>query len=314
MEYCQLGRTTLNISRLSLGTVALGLNYGIAPNSKKGAAPPELSESIALIHQALDAGINFLDTARAYGNSEEVVGLALRGRRDEAIITTKANCFEDGVPLRGDALRERIRSSIRQSLDLLKTDYVDVLMLHSAPIELLEGGEALAMLAEVRDEGLTRHIGASTYGSDAPRMAIEQGAEVLQVAYSVLDQRMGDEIFPLATERGVGMVVRSVYLKGVLTERAEQLPDHLEKLKQISREYRQLTSEQGIDPAQAALRFVLSQDEVSTALVGVRNQTELQLALDAAEAGGLPNDLLAQVTSLRIEEEELLNPGYWGIP
>ena len=124
----------------------------------------------------------------------------------------------------------------------------------------------------------------------------------------------GDEIFPLAKERGVGMVVRSVYLKGALTERAEQLPDHLEKLKQISREYRQLTSQQGIDPAQAALRFVLSQDEVSTALVGVRNQTELQLALDAAEAGGLPDDLLAQVTSLRIEEEELLNPGYWGIP
>ncbi|MAS33935.1 MAG: hypothetical protein CL610_08005 [Anaerolineaceae bacterium] len=315
MELRQLGRTGLQISSLSLGTVGLGLNYGIAAGSTTGAPPPQRSESVALIHRALDSGINFLDTARAYGDSEAVVGEALRGRREQAIVTTKVNCFDaQAKPLRGAALRERIHTSIRESLKLLQTDYVDLLMLHSAPVELLDGGEALDMLATVKAEGLTRSIGASTYGSDAPRLAIEQGAEALQVAYNVLDQRMADEIFPLAQARGVGMIVRSVYLKGVLTDRAEDLPDHLDALRQLSRQYRQLTGQFGIDPAQAALRFVLSNPDVSTALVGVIRQHELDVALDAAAVGVLPDDLLQPLTAMRIEEEKLLNPGYWGIP
>lgn len=314
VAYVQLGNSSLRVSRLSLGTVALGLNYGIAADSSAGAAPPELAEAIALIQHALASGLNFLDTARGYGNSEAVLGQALRGRRDQAVIATKVNCLDNGQPLRGAALRERIRSSIRESLTLLQTDHVDVLMIHSAPVALLEQGEALALLAEVRAEGLTRVIGASTYGSEAPRLAIEQGAEALQVAFNVLDQRMADEIFPLAQQRGVGMVVRSVYLKGALTEQAENLPAHLEPLKALSRQFRQLAAQYDLDPAQAALRFALSRADISTVLVGVRSQSELDIALAAAAAGDLPAALLAQLATLRSEEETLLNPSYWGIP
>jgi len=315
MDYRPLGQTGLRVSSLSLGTVELGLNYGIARNASDGLPPPTRSDAVRLIRQALDAGISLIDTARGYGSSEAVVGEALRGRRASTFIATKVSCMaDDGSPLRGDALRRRIQDSIHTSLATLQTDHVDLLMIHSAPPELLQAGEALAMLAECRQAGLTRSFGASTYGAESPRLAIEQGAQALQIAYNVLDQRMADEIFPLAQARGVGMIIRSVYLKGALTDRAEDLPERLEPLKALSRRFRERARQHGIEPAQAALRFVLSRGDVSSVLVGVRDSAELSAALSAAEAGALPPPLLDALQPLRTDEETLLNPSYWGIP
>lgn len=316
MEYRQLGQTGLSVSHLSLGTVSLGLRYGIEKD-QEGLPPPSLDDAARLLHKAVDAGLNFIDTARAYGNSEEVLGRVLAERRKEILLATKVHCLDDERrPLRGEALRQRIQTSIETSLRQLNTEYVDVLMIHSAPVELLAEAEALAMLEEVRMQGLTRHIGASTYGAEAPRLAMEQGAEVLQVAYNVLDRRMEEEIFPLASQKGVGIVARSIYLKGALTERAEDLPVHLEPLKERSRRFRAAAA--GLTPpltaVDAALRFVLTNRDVGTVLVGVRSEAELDMALVAAEAGPLPAEAMKQIGSLQWHESPLLDPSTWGMP
>lgn len=316
MNYRRLGRTELLLSEISLGTVELGLNYGIAPDGA-GLAPPSAAEATRLLHQALDAGLNFIDTARAYGTSEEIIGQALSPeRRNQLYLATKVACLgPGGQPLSGEALRQQMRQSIAISLRYLRTDWVDLLLLHDASVPALESGEAVAVLKEFQAEGLTRYIGASTYGLEAPRLAITQGVEALQVAYNVLDQTLADEIFPLAQAQGVGLIIRSIFLKGALTDRAEDLPPHLESLKQRSRAFRQFVA--GLTPplpaAQAALRFALARPEIATILVGVRTGPELDEALQAATTGPLSPDVMAQLQAMRWSDP-LLNPGRWGIP
>lgn len=310
----RLGHTDLIVSSLSLGTVSLGAAYGISPDHA-GMPPPTFEESARLLHQALDQGINFIDTARAYGSSEAVIGRALKMRRREICIATKINALDAaGQPLRGDDLRRRAEESLLISLEQLQTDYVDLLMLHSAPPALLADGEALAALRAIQARGLARYIGASTYGAEAAQMAMAQGVDALQVAYNVLDQRMAAQVFPLAVQRGVGIIVRSVYLKGALTERAEDLPGHLEPLKQLSRQYRQVTASFDLPPADAALRFALSHPHISTVLVGVRTSAELTQAVQAAQQGPLSPETYDQFAALRCDDPALVDPTTWGIP
>lgn len=325
MEYRNLGNTDMKVSVLGLGTVALGMNYGITPITEEGSqdkqsgmTPPTDTEAIRLVHYALDQGVNFIDTARAYGRSEEILGKALHDRRDRVILATKLGCYDaNGQLLSGDALRQHMEDSIITSLRLLQTDYIDQLMLHSAPVDLLKNGEVIGILRDFQQRGLTRTIGASTYGTEAPKAAIAQGVDALQVAYNILDQRMADEIFPLAQSREIAVVVRSVFLKGALTSRADDLPASLNELKVKSETIKQFST--GLAPShtrvQAALRFVLSQANVSTALVGVTSITELNASLEVAHLGPFTADVLAQFEQLRWDDKpDMLNPGTWGIP
>jgi len=322
MQYRPLGNSGLTVSALSLGTVALGLAYGIAPdkaqvNGQGRNAPPTLSESTRLIHQAIDAGINFIDTARGYGRSEEVLGHALQDRRDKVILATKVSGYDpQGKLLQGDSLRQHMEESIATSLRLLRTDTIDLLMLHSAPVELLQDGEAIQLLAQFKQKGLARTIGASTYGSKAPRLAIKLGLDALQVAYNILDQRLADEILPLAEAKGVGIIVRSIFLKGALTPKVNNLPDHLAALKQQSDKVKAYA--QTMTPPQTrielALSFVLSQPNIATALVGVRNESELAASLKAASEPPLADEVLKRLAMLRWDNSDMLNPGNWNLP
>jgi aryl-alcohol dehydrogenase-like predicted oxidoreductase len=321
MRYRRLGRTGLLVSELALGTVELGLAYGIAPASANdpaaGELPPTPAEAIRLIQQALDAGLNFIDTARAYGSSETVIGQALPGRRDQVYLATKVGCTAAEQALTGPALARCIRDSLTTSLAELRTDWVDLLLLHSAPVPVLESGEAMATLQALQAEGLARYIGASTYGLAAARLALEQGqAEVLQVAFNVFDQRLADPIFALAQQQEVGLVIRSVYLKGALTGRAEDLPARLEPLKARSRAFRHFVSRltPPLTPVAAALRFALSQAEVASVLVGVRSEAELAQALQAAAAGRLDPAVLAELERHRWDDPAWVDPSQWGIP
>jgi aryl-alcohol dehydrogenase-like predicted oxidoreductase len=138
--------------------------------------------------------------------------------------------------------------------------------------------------------------------------------DTIQVTYSVFDQRLADRVFALAAAQNVGVIVRSVLLKGALTERADHLPAHLEPLRARSRRFRELVAASGlgVSPAQAALAFALAQPQIHAVLMGVRTTAELADNLVALHTE-LPPPLLAQLQALRIDDEDLLNPGKWGI-
>ncbi len=316
MDYRRLGRTELHVPALALGTVELGLDYGIAVPGEFGR--PAEAEAIRLVHSALDSGMNLIDTARAYGESEAVLGRALRGRRAEVVLATKVRTQrDDGTTPAGPELRQHMQASLETSLRLLQTDYVDIWQVHNVDTALLAQRELLGQVfAEARSSGKARAIGGSTYGVEMPMTAIESGLfDMLQVTYSVLDQRLSDQLLPTAAERDIGIVVRSILLKGALTARGDYLPDHLAELRERSRQFRELVtySDLGISPVQVAVAFGLAHPQIHSVLVGVRSEQELREALSAATVT-LPADLLAQLSALRLDDADLLNPGTWGIP
>ncbi|MEZ4860177.1 MAG: aldo/keto reductase [Caldilineaceae bacterium] len=315
MNYRTLGRTNFAVSALALGTVELGMDYGIvAPGHF--ARPPE-DAAIALVHAALDAGINFIDTARGYGESEAVLGKALHGRRAQTVLATKVNLHHpDGSLPAPSALRRHMLDSLKTSLRLLQTDYVDLWQIHNVDAAVLTQHEAIrAVFAEVQQQGKIRAVGGSFYGAALPAQALALDLfDVIQVTYSVFDQRLTDHVLPLAQAKNVGVMARSVLLKGALTERAEHLPARLELLRTRSRLYRQMVAASclGLTPAQAAIAFALAQPQINAVLVGLRSQAELAENLPALTTA-LPASLLAQLSALRIDDENLINPGTWGI-
>ncbi len=198
----------------------------------------------------------------------------------------------------------------------LQTDCVDLWQIHNLDEALLaQIDELAAIFAEVQQAGKVRWIGASTYGTALPRAAIESNLfDVLQVTYSVLDQRLADDVFALAQRHNIGLVVRSVLLQGVLTDRGDYLPVHLEALRRRSQEFRRVVAEShtGLTPAQVAVAFGVMPAAVGAVLLGVRTQAELAENLQAWQTP-LPSALVAQLRSLRLDDDDLLNPATWNL-
>ncbi len=315
MQYRTLGRTNLSVSALALGTVELGMDYGIAAPGHF--ARPSENTAIALVHATLGAGINFIDTARAYGESEEVLGKALRGRRDQAVLATKVTLHQpDGSVPPGPALKQQMLDSLHTSLGYLQTDFVDLWQIHNVDATILERRvEIQDIFDDTRRSGKIRASGGSFYGAELPTQALGYDLfDVIQVTYSVFDQRLSDHVLPLALAHNVGVMARSVLLKGALTERADHLPDHLEALRSLSCSYRRAVADAGLGltAAQAAIAFALAQPQISSVLVGIRSQAELAENLPALSTA-LPPDLLHALAALRVDDERMINPGLWGI-
>jgi aryl-alcohol dehydrogenase-like predicted oxidoreductase len=309
-----LGRTGLTVSALALGTVELGIEYGIALPGESGR--PSQDEANRLVHAAIDGGINLIDTARAYGESESVLGIALQGRRDKVVLATKVGTeLPDRSVPQGDDLRKLMETSLDTSLRNLQTDYVDIWQIHNVTQPLLDQVDILAeVFDKARQAGKIRSTGGSTYGTEMPLKSIEANVfDMLQVTYSVLDQRLVDEVFPAAKAANIGIIVRSILLKGVLTSRGDYLPDNLAVLRDRSREFRRLISEARLNASavQAAIAFGLGNEYIDSVLVGLRSLEELHEALGAADLE-LSKELWSAMAALRLDDEDLLNPSTWG--
>ncbi|MFO0948418.1 MAG: aldo/keto reductase [Planctomycetota bacterium] len=315
MQHRRLGNTGLEVSVLSLGTVSLGLDYGIRAPGVAGA--PSDADAIRVLYAAYDSGINLFDTAPAYGESESLLGRAFGASRDVFIATKVSAALKDGDgnTFSASELRDRTRKSLENSLHVLRREVLDIVQIHSASTASLTSGEITEELLTAQKRGWIRHLGASVYGEEAAKAAIEAEIfDVLQVAYSVLDQRMETSIFPLAASRGVGILVRSALLKGALTSKAPWLPDELAALRTAAERARELLADSWESLPSAALRFCFSSPHVMSVLTGARTPEELKTSLDAEKSGPLPASLLQSGRSLALTEERLLNPSYWPIP
>src|SRR6185312_16385722 len=214
MQYRTLGRTGIKVTPFALGAMMLG-----------AMGNPERSGGIAIIHRALDAGINFIDTADRYGDSEEVVGEAIKGRRDEVVLATKFwGPVDDDVNHRG-ASRRWIMQAVERSLRNLQTDHIDLYQLHRPDPET-DIDETLSALTDLVRQGKVRAIGTSSMrGSEiveAQWMSERRGFERFraeQPNYSLLDREIEREILPVAQRYGMGTLVYSPLAGGTLTGR-----------------------------------------------------------------------------------------------
>ncbi len=210
-----LGQTDLEITRLGLGAWAIG-----GGDWEHGWGPQDDDESIAAIHHALEQGINWIDTAAAYGfgHSEQVVGRALQGMSDRPYVFTKCSLLE-GPDRRVDHSlnRDSILREVSDSLARLKMEAIDLYQIHW-PIPDADIEEGWAALADLKAEGLVRHIGVSNFDVEQLRR-IEQIApvETLQPQYSLIEREIERQILPYAREHGIGVIAYSPMGSGMLT-------------------------------------------------------------------------------------------------
>lgn len=317
MDYIQLGATDLRVSRLGVGTAAFGLDrYGItAPG--EGSVDP--AEGIANIHRAVEGGVNFFDTAPAYGRSEELLGEALADHKD-CLVATKVPIPENISEKVSDNIDEisqseltrRVNESLEKSLRRLRREVLDVVQIHNATVHVLEQGKMVSCLERAREAGKLRYIGASVYGEEAALATIRTGKiQIIQIAMSLLDQRMCDKVIPEARTAGLGVLSRSALLKGALTKRARWLPPGLQALSRASeRVVREFGTCWESLPSMA-LRFCLSVEGVHCVLAGVRNAAEIDDCLAACAEGPIAPVLLTKAYGLALSDDLLLNPSHW---
>ena len=313
MNRRQLGRTGLEISEIAFGGVEIGMPYGIGVNNKKDMLSQ--ADAVKLLHEALDAGINFFDTARLYGESEYIMGQAFNGIRDEVIISSKCKHFinPDGSIPRYDDLKRIIMQSLAESFAALNTDYLDVFMLHQADRQILENADVADIFTQLQNSGIIRATGVSVYTPAETELAIETGVwDVVQLPFNLLDQRQMVH-FAAAAANGVGIIVRSVLLKGLLSDKGINLSGPLKKVEDHIRQYTSLPGQSLGSLPSLATRFALSFGEVAAVLVGIDRPEYLAQALQAAVGGHLDTNTTATLIDMEYPDPDFLNLHTWSV-
>lgn len=268
-----LGNTGLKVSRLGVGLWEIGEQL----------APGDVAQAGRMLNAALDAGINFLDTAACYGTSEELIGRTIAHRRHEYILATKCGHVTGGYGGK-PWTAQTVRESIDRSLTRMKTDHLDLVQLHSCDVAILERGKVIQALVDAREAGKTRFVGFSG-DNEAARWAIESGLfETLQTSFNVVDQHARARLFPVAEDRGIGIIIKRPIANGVWGAERNTWPYANEYYRRA-----QVVARTGPIPGAPedrillAMGFVFAHPEVDTAIVGTRNPSHMLANIQMVE-------------------------------
>lgn len=307
MKYRKLGNTGLNISEIGFGTWQLGGISWVSPSE---------NECLKLLNQAYDSGINLFDVSPSYGNgrSETLVGKAFSNRRDKVFISGKVGVLEDGTYHGFWSIRQLLES-LEQSLQRLKTDYIDFLALHTPPMDVLKSGYALDFLYSMKEQGKVRFVGVSLEAQpEEALIALNQGIDILQIRYNLLFPE-AERIFPIVEKKSVGLIINSPFGHGYLTGqyscyddinegdypkgafRATKPYELVEGMIQNANIFKELAGGNSLSPTHLALKFILSDNLVSATIPGHRSLEELNDNLQAAN-----NELLSKFLLKEIED------------
>jgi aryl-alcohol dehydrogenase-like predicted oxidoreductase len=309
MRYRNLGRTGIKVSPYGLGALMFATQVG----------NPDPEDSIRIIHKALGAGINLLDTADAYGDSEEVVGRALKGRRDHVVLTTKFSRPMGRDPNQQGASRRWIVTAVEDSLRRLQTGHIDVYQLHRPDPET-DIEETLSALTDLVHSGKIRAFGTSNMPAsnlvEAYWLAERRGLERFrteQPPYSILNRGIEREVLPVAQRYGMGILTWGPLGQGMLTGRVRRGRDNdviraklftvfsdeqrLDAVEQLI----QLAEQAGLPMPHLAMAFAISHPAVSSALLGARTMEQLDDLLAGMDVV-LSDDVLDRI-------DEIVPPG-----
>lgn len=275
MEKRTLGKTGLVVSRLGAGLSEIGYQLTLADEA----------EAAQVLNGALDGGINFLDTSACYNISEELIGRTVAHRRQDYILATKCGHVTGGYKGQ-DWSRQTISDSIDRSLKRLRTDYLDLVQLHSCDRATLQKGEAIEALLAARAAGKTRFVGYSG-DNEAAEWAVASGIfDTLQTSYNLVDQRARIRLFSQAKAQGMGLIAKRPIANGAWG--AERSPsDYAAEYFRRAQLMRPLGPIPGAPENRIllALGFTLAHNAIDTAIVGTRNPNHMRANLQwVAEA------------------------------
>jgi len=294
MKYRTLGRTGIKVSSYCLGAMMFG-----------GIANADHDDCIRIIHKSLDFGINFVDTADRYSNgeSEEIVGKALKGRRQNVVLATKVHGAMGDDPNHQGSSRRWITQAVEASLRRLQTDHIDLYQMHR-PSPDTDIDETLSVLTDLMRAGKVRAIGSSTFPVseivESQWVAERRGLarfRTEQPPYSILNRSIEQEVLPVCQKYGMGALVWSPLAKGMLTGRyrkGQALPESLRVKvfpKQMSDERNleaverliPIAEQAGLSLTHMAIAFVMAHPGVTSAILGPRTMPQLDDLLSGAE-------------------------------
>ena len=269
MNYNILGKSSLKISEIGFGCMSLG---------------DDQNENEYLINRAIDSGVNFFDTADLYGKgqNEVQVGKILKDKRGLVKIASKVGNLwrSDGTGWDWKPSKKYILSAVEESLRRLQTEYLDLYQLHGGTLEdpIDEIIEAFELLVK---QGKILYYGISSIRPNVIREYVSRsGIESVMMQYSLLDRRPEESCFPLLKEYNIGVLARGSVAQGLLVNKVPKayLNYSVEEVEAAAKAIKSL-SENGRSPAQTALRFVIQQDAISSAIVGIRTREQLEDAL-----------------------------------
>jgi len=316
MDYRFLGRTGMQLSPLCLGTMMLGA-WGNT----------DVDDCLRIIHHALDAGINVIDTADVYsaGGAEEIVGKALKGRRDDVVLATKFFMPMGEGPNRSGGSRKWIMQAVEDSLRRLGTDYIDLYQVHR-PSAHVDVEETLGALTDLVGQGKVRYIGSSSYSGSQIVEAQFASREwnlarfvTEQPPYSILVRGIEEDILPTTLRHGMGTLTYSPlaggWLSGKWRKDAAPAPASAARprarfdMESVANQRKlevvdalaQLADDAGISLIELAIAFVINHPGVTSAIIGPRTMEQLDSQLPAANVG-LSQDVLDRI-------DELVAPG-----
>jgi aryl-alcohol dehydrogenase-like predicted oxidoreductase len=309
MRYRSLGRTGIRVSPYALGTLMFATSVG----------NPDPADSARIIHKALDAGINLLDTADAYGDSEEVVGKALKGRRDNVVLATKFGRPTGDDPNQQGASRRWIMTAVENSLRRLQTDHIDLYQIHRPdPATHIE--ETLAALSDLIRSGKVRAIGTSGLPPseivEAQWVSERRGLarfHTEQPPYSLLNRGIEREVLPVAQRFGLGTLVWGPLGQGLLTGRVRKGgPNELSRVRffrhlnderrvDVVEQLVAVAEEAGLPMTHLAMAFSVTHPGVTSALLGARTEAQLDDLLSGVDVT-LTDDILDRI-------DEIVPPG-----
>jgi aryl-alcohol dehydrogenase-like predicted oxidoreductase len=303
MKTRQLGKSGLEVSALGLGCMGMSDFYG-GRNEE---------EAVKTIHRALDLGVRLLDTADMYGvgKNEELVGRAIRGRRDEVVLATKFGNVraEDGRMLGINGRPEYVKSACEASLRRLGVDHIDLYYQHrvdrETPIE-----ETIGAMADLVREGKVRYIGMSEASPETIRRAVAvHPVAALQTEYSLWSRDVEDEILPVCRELGIGFVPYSPLGRGFLTGQIRKFEDleeddfrrhsprfqgeNFQKNLDLVKRIEDIAAQKGCKPSQLALAWLLAQGEDIVPIPGTKRVSYLEENVQALEVEMTDEDLRA---------------------
>ena len=311
MRKKKLGATGIEVSEIAFGGVEIGIPYGIGVKDKADMLSE--TDAIHLLHKAIDEGINFFDTARLYGESERIMGNAFKDRRNEVVICSKCNHIrdKDGKIYPQKELKKLIESSLEESLKTLQIDTLDVFMLHQADIEILENDFVAEIVDNLKTKGMIRATGVSVYVPAETKKAIEtQAWDVIQLPFNLMDQRQ-KAYFEMAENNGIAIVIRSVLMKGLLSDRGKNLHPALKEVEDFIQNYHQLLGPNASDLPALATKFALSFDAVSAVLVGIDKMEYLNQSIHATNGNPLDAQTVIKANQLSFPEPDFLNLANW---
>ena len=322
MKYTQLGKTEMKVSTMSLGC------WAFAGGDLWG--EQDDADSIATVHAALDAGVNFFDTAEGYGGgySEEVLGRALVGRRDKAIIATKVG--------RSELTSETIQEACEDSLRRLQTDYIDLYQIHwprrSTPLS-----ETVAALEKLKEQGKVRAISVCNFGiRDMEDLLPLMRPETNQLPYNLLWRAIEFEIQPQCVDEGIGILCYSVLAQALLTGKyasADDVPEGRSRTRYFSKDrpharhnedgceaetfaaieaVRQVSQKIDQPMANVAMAWLLHQPGVTSIIAGARTPDQIQRNVEAVDLELSP-EIIAELNEVTEALKQTLgpNPDMW---